>query len=358
MSSSIPASHELRTPAGTSAEITVRGEWITVPALRVDSTTIIATGKWLKTASILDEEWSDMEIEEPGLCIEALKKHGPHMLRADLFTFSQKLPATAPKYRYTMELESVAAIRVTAFKDWWDGLPQATRKNVRRSEKRGVETKLRELDDELVQDIVELTNDSPVRQGKRFAHYGKSFEQVKKNQSTFLGRCGFICAYSGKELIGMAKIVYCGETAAILQFLPKASQQDKRPANALMAKMVEVCESKGISYLVYGLYNYGNKRGTSLLEFKVRNGFREYFVPRFYVPLSLKGSLSLKLNLHRGAVGILPNRLIATALWLRKNWYSVRGFLGRRSSTLEQPNRIRPMERSIPPAGSNQDLES
>ena len=358
MSSSIPAPHELRTPTGVSAEISVKGEWINVPALQVDSTTIIATVKWLKTASILHEEWSAIQSKEPELCAEALKKHEAHTLRADLFTFSQKLPETEPKYPYAMELESIAAIRITTFKDWWDGLPQVTRKNVRRSEKRGVEVKLRELDDELVQDIVELTKDSPVRQGKHFAHYGKSFEQVKKDQSTFLGRCDFICAYSEKELIGVAKIVYCGETAAILQFLPKASQQDKRPANAMMAKMVEVCEAKGIPYLVYGLYNYGNKRGTSLLEFKVRNGFHEYFVPRFYVPLSLKGSLTLKLNLHRGAVGILPNRLIAAALRLRKGWYSVLGFLGRRSSTLEQPNRIRQMERSIPPAGSNQDLES
>ena len=37
--------------------------------------------------------------------------------------------------------------------------------------------------------------------------------------------------------------------ASILQFLPKASQQDKRPANALIAKAVEICETKGISHL-------------------------------------------------------------------------------------------------------------
>ena len=34
----------------------------------------------------------------------------------------------------------------------------------------------------------------------------------------------------------------------------------------LIAKMVEVCEAKGISHLIYGMYNYGNKRNSSLLQ--------------------------------------------------------------------------------------------
>ena len=135
-----------------------------------------------------------------------------------------------------MEFESIAAIHITSFKDWWDKLPQVTRKNVRRSEKRGVVASVRQFDDGLVQDIVELTKDSPVRQGKRFLHYGKGFEQVKKDQSTYLGRCDFICAYSEKELVGMAKIIYSGQIASILQFLPKVGQEDKRPANALDRK--------------------------------------------------------------------------------------------------------------------------
>ncbi len=358
MRSSVLAPGEPHAPTDTSVEISVKGEWIKVPALQIDGATIIVRGKWLRIAGVLDEEWSESEVENPELCVQALKRHGPLALRPDIFTFSQKLPGTTPKYSYPMELDSIAAVRLNSFKDWWDKLPQVTRKNVRRSEKRGVEVKLREFDDDLVRDIVELTKDSPIRQGKRFVHYGKTFEQVKKDQSTFLGRCGFICAYSEKELIGLAKIIYSGEVASILQFLPKASQQDKRPANALIAKMVEVCVAKGISHIIYGLYNYGNKRHSSLLEFKIRNGFEEFFVPRFYVPLTVKGSLTFKLNLHRGVVGVLPNSLIATALSFREKWYTLRGFLSRRSSTLEQSNRIRQMERSIPPAGSNQDLES
>ncbi len=358
MKSSVLAPNMPHALTETKVEISVKGEWIVIPALQVEGTNIIVRGKWLRIASVLDEEWAETELANPELCVHTLKQHGSPALCADLFTFTQKLPGTVPKYSYPMELDSVAAIRLTSFKEWWDKLPQVTRKNVRRSEKRGVEVKLRKFEDDLVRDIVELTDDSPIRQGKRFVHYGKNFEQVKKDQSTFLGRCDFICAYSEKELIGLAKIIYSGEIASILQFLPKASQQDKRPANALIAKMVEVCEAKGISHIIYGLYSYGNKRMSSLLEFKIRNGFEEFLVPRFYVPLTFRGSLSFKLNLHRGVVGVLPNGFITTALSFREKWYSLRRSLGRRSSMLEQPNSLRQMERSIPPAGSNQDLES
>lgn len=309
----------------TTVEMSVKGQWIRVPALQMGKCALISRGKWLKIATVLDEEWAETELENPDVYVQALKGQGSSALRADLFTFAQKLPEIAPKYPYPMESESVAAIRVTTFKDWWEKLHQVTRKNVRRSDKRGVKTMVKAFGDDLVRDIVDLTKDSPVRQGKRFVHYGKTFEQVKKDQSTFLSRCDFICAYSEKELIGLAKIIYSGKVASILQFLPKASQQDKRPANALIAKMVEVCEAKGISHLVYGLYNYGNKRNSSLLEFKVRNGFEEFLLPRFYVPLTIKGSVFFKLNLHRGIVGVLPNALTAAGLRIREKWYTSAG---------------------------------
>lgn len=308
----------------TDAEISVKGEWTRVPALQVGGATIVVSGKWVRTASVLDEEWLETELSRPELCVETLKKRRGGELRPDLFTFCQRLPGTEPRYSFPMESESIAAIRLISFKDWWEKLPQVSRKNVRRAEKRGVQVKVRELDDELIREIIELSNDSPVRQGKKFSHYGKSFEQVKKDQSTFLGRCEFICAYAEKELIGLVKLIYSGKLASILLFLPKTSQQDKRPANALMAKIVEICEAKGISHIVYGKYAYGNKRNSSLLEFKVRNGFEEFLVPRYYVPLTPKGALYFRLKLHRGLVGVLPTGFISAALRLRDRWYNFR----------------------------------
>ena len=74
---------------------------------------------------------------------------------------------------------------------------------------------------------------------------------------------------------------------------------DKRPANALIAKAVELCEQQGMSYLMYCNYVY-NDPESSLTEFKRRNGFEQALVPRYYVPLTLKGKIALRLGLHRG----------------------------------------------------------
>ena len=335
-----------------SIEISVKGKWIEVPALDVNGKTIIVKKKFVKLAIIEAEEWLESELEDPDLYVRTLKDRS-HRLRADIFTFAQKLPGSPPKYEYPMEWASVAAIHLTTFSDWWEKLPQESRKNVRRSQKRGVVVTVRDLDDDLVRGIIGVNNDSPVRQGTRYSHYGKTFEQVKKDQSSFLDRSAFICAYFGDELIGFMKLVFSGEVASILQILPKASHQDKRPANALIAKAVELCEARGMSYLTYGLLNYGKKRESSLKDFKVRNGFEEMLTPRFYVPLTPWGYVSMKLKIHQGLRGLLPQRVIKLAVWARTKWYSRKLFTSRCSSMPERSNCNRQTECSNPPAGSN-----
>lgn len=320
---SLAVAPEVGVVTEASVEVSDGSEWSAIPALNVHGTNIIVAGRWLRTAQIHDEAWLERKDEDPDLWVQALRAQRSPGLRADIFTFGQRLPATTPKYPYRVEMESMAAVRIVSFKDWWDQLPQVSRKNVRRSQKRGVEVSLKPLDDSLLEDIVELNKDSPVRQGKRFIHYGKTLEQTKKDQITHLDRSDFICAYSGNELIGLLKVVYANETASILTFLPKASQYDKRPANALIAKAVEICQTKGVSYLIYGKFRYGNKNQSSLLEFKQRNGFEEFLVPRYYIPLTTRGSVCLRLNLHRGLIGILPPRLINAGLNFRSMWNSV-----------------------------------
>ena len=315
------------TPATTDhhIEISIRGKWVRVPALEVGGKTLIVRGKWIKVASIHDEAWLETEVEDPEACVKRLQERGSHQFRADLFTFTQKLPATLPKYSYPLEWESVAAARTSNFREWWQNLPQETRKNVRRSQKRGVTVAVREFDDDLVGKIVELNNATPMRGGEPNAQYGKDFNQVRKDHSSFLDRSDFICAFFGEELIGLLKLVYRGNIASILNLLPKASHHDKRPANALVAKAVELCAAKGVSHLTYGLFNYGNKRDNPLREFKVRNGFEEILVPRFYVPLTTWGKLSMKLKLHRGLLGILPHRLIMLIVGTRAKWHNLKG---------------------------------
>ncbi|HXN22398.1 MAG TPA: hypothetical protein VOA41_06610 [Candidatus Dormibacteraeota bacterium] len=320
-----------QSPIENTVEISVKGKWIRVPALDVAGQSIIVRGRWPRIALIHDEIWLENEVADPELYVKSLRQCGLPALRADIFTFTQKLPATAPKYPYPVEWDSIAAIRVASFKQWWDSLPQESRKNVRRSQKRGVTVQLRMFDDQLIKDIMELNNDSKLRQGVLYSYYGRTFEETKKGYSAFLNRSEFICAYFGEELIGLAKLVYRGDIAAILTFVPKVSHSDKRPANALLAKAVELCESKGLSHLTYGMYNYGNKGHSPLREFKVRNGFEEMLVPRYHIPLTTKGKLCMKLKLHRGFVGILPHSVISFRAMARAKWYQLREELGGRN---------------------------
>lgn len=336
-----------------SIEISVKGKWINVPALRVDENVLIVKGKRVKTAVIEAEEWLETEIASPEACVRALKEQRSGGLRADIFAFSQKIPDAKPRYSYVLNWDSYAYVHVTRFDDWWTKLPQETRKNVRRSQKRGVTITVREMDDALVEDLVDLNNDSPIRQGKRFTHYGKTFEQVKKDQMSFLDRSDYICAYVEEELVGVLKLVYRGDSASILTLLSKPSHADKRPSNALLAKAVELCEAKGVPYLVYGKLNYGNKKDSSLRDFKIRHGFEEILLPRYYVPLTLWGSLCVKLGVHRGLIGVLPPGVIAAGVSVRGRCYSLWQVIRRCSSTVERSNRNRQTERSSPPAGSN-----
>ena len=324
MLSPLLAQEKSPTPKENIGEIYIKGKWVSVPALDVDGKTIVVRGRWLKMAVIRSEDWLQTELEDPEGCIRKLKEQRSSGLRADIFTFAQKPPATIPKYKYPMEWDSVAVIRLTSFKEWWEKLPQETRKNVRRSQKRGVEVSVKEFGGDLIRGLVELDNDTPVRQGLRNTQYGKSFDQVKKDYSSFLDRSDCVCAFLGNELIGFLKIVYRGEVASILNLLPKARHSDKRPANALVAKAVELCAAKGVSYLTYGMYNYGRKHDSPLREFKIRNGFGEMLIPRFYVPLTTWGALSMRAKLHRGLLGIFPHSVITLGIHLRTKWYNLK----------------------------------
>ena len=337
--------------AGVNIEISVRGQWVRVPALEIDGQVMTVKGKWLKVATIHDEWWLKTEIDDPAACVKELKAQRSQ-LRADIFTFTQKVPGSPAKYPYAFEFDSVAAARTSSFKAWWESLPQESRKNVRRSQKRGVVVRLDEFNDELAEGIAGVNNDSPIKQGEPNVHYGKSLALVRKDHESFLERSDFICAYFGNEMIGYLKLVHKGEVAAILNLGVKASHSDKRPANALIAAAVDRCEKAGVTYLTYGLYNYGNKRHSPLREFKSRNGFTEVFTPRFYIPLTLWGAISMKAKLHRGLIGLLPQSIIEMGIHARMSWYNFRQSLSRCSSMPERPTRTRQMERSIPPAGS------
>lgn len=315
-------------------EIPYKGKRLRVPLVRIGDRGIIASGKWARTAAILDEIVVEgPSVRDPEAFIDQVRKSG---LTADVFTFAQQLPEVTPKFGYPFEWDNVAAIRITSFQDWWQNrLPQESRKNVRRAAKRGVVVKVAPFDDDLVKGIQTIYNETPFRQGKRFWHFKKDLETVKQELSTYLNRSDFIAAYCNNQLIGFLKIVYVNRTGRLFHILAMNEHQDKRPMNALIAKAVEVCEQKGLSHFVYGQFTYGNKRQSSLAEFKRRNGFERIDFPRYYVPLTSKGRVFVRLKLYKGISGILPEPFLRVLLNSRA-WFCRRLLVKKRKVQRQQ----------------------
>ena len=92
--------------------------------------------------------------------------------------------------------------------------------------------------------------------------------------------------------------------------------------NAILSKSVELCAAKGIPLLVYGQFIYGRKGEDSLTVFKMHNGFKRIEIPRYYVPLSIRGRVGLCLGLHRGLSNFLPGPVLRLALKVRSKWYN------------------------------------
>jgi hypothetical protein len=113
------------------------------------------------------------------------------------------------------------------------------------------------------------------------------------------------------------KFVKVGRLAIIMQILANSSHHDKRPMNAMIAKAMEVCQQKGIEYLVYSKFQVGNKKDDDMAEFKRRNGFVPLEFPRYFVPLTTRGRVALALKLHRGVLGLLPASAIQILLKVR-----------------------------------------
>jgi hypothetical protein len=322
MLNAAPVADRIRSSIST-LKVSHRGRWVEASALELGDETIVVQGGWMKIASLHDEDWVDRELRDPELCATILREQSRAM-KADILRFSQIVPETTCRFSYPMELRSIAVAEVSRFKKWWDGLPQETRKNVRRSQKRGVTIAVKSFDSEVIEGIAAVQNETPIRQGRKYPHYGKSLDDVARDHGSFLDRSDFICAYFENELIGFLKLVYRGKIASLLQLNSKIAHYDKRPSNALLAKAVELCEARGISHLTYGLFNYGGKRHSPLRQFKERNGFCEMMIPNYYIPLTAWGELCVKLKLYRGVRELLPKNLVSTALNLRTRWYTFR----------------------------------
>ena len=280
--------------------------------MEIDSKRITIDGAIPRVAH-LDQEWFE-DVEKPEPLIDTLRKTTPV---PDIFTFWQRLPELEPRYSYRMEANAIAALPIKSYSHWWDKqIDGAARNKVRKAQKKGVEVRLANFDDRFVEGMTSIFNETPIRQGRNFLHYGKDFETVKRQFSRFLFREELFGAYLGEELVGFIMLANAGRYAVLGQIVSKIARRDLAPTNALLAKAVERCAEKGIPYLAYAYW-----LDDGLGEFKRNNGFQKFDLPRYFVPLTRKGKLALHLGLHRGWKAAIPDSITGPLKKLRKFWH-------------------------------------
>ena len=187
---------------------------------------------------------------------------------------------------------------------------------VRKAEKEGVKVSVLPQSDKLAEGIWKIYNETQIRQGRAFPHFGEPIKTVADNMyaeknSTFIG------AYISDELAGFIQMLHGDKIAILSNILSMQKYWDKSVNNALLAKVVEVCASKGERWLMYG--RIGNH--PSLDKFKENNGFVKYPITRYYIPLTGKGRLAIRLGLHQELKDALPESIKGPLLPVF-NWVS------------------------------------
>ncbi len=290
--------------------------------MMVCSRDIRVDGNLVRIARLDGDKYKFLEDPEP--VVSALRKSRE---RVDIFTFMQKLPDASVKFSYPMEWDNLAVLGISTFDEWWTKrIGFKARNKAKQAAKKGVIVREVAFDEAFARGIWEIYNESPVRQGRRFPHYGKTVEQVRQMSGTFLDTSIFIGAYLDDKLIGFIKLTTDdgGTQAGMMHIISMIRHRDKAPTNALVAQAVRSCADRNISYLVYSNFAYGKKERSSLSDFKERNGFERVNLPRYYVPLTGIGWAAYRLGLHHKFVDRLPGPLLAKARDLRYSWYKHR----------------------------------
>jgi hypothetical protein len=288
------------------------------PMMEAGGTKIQIRGSLVKIARLDGEKF--LFTDDPASIVTELRKSRS---RVDLFTFIQKVSQTTPKYSYPMEWDNLAVLPISTFDHWWNQqLGFKARNKAKQAEKKGVVIREVPFSDDLVRGIWEIYNETPIRQGRKFPHFGKDLETVHKEEATYLDRSVFVGAFLDDRLIGFIKLIwdYDGSQAGLLNIVSLIEQRDKAPTNALVARAVRICADRKTPFLVYSNFAYGKRTSDSLSDFKERNAFQRVNLPRYYVPLSPIGSVALRLGLHKKLAEHIPEWMIRRLREIRKSW--------------------------------------
>jgi hypothetical protein len=284
-------------------------------AVKNNGQTFLITGKFVKTAS-LEKEYQE-DVENPEETMRALRSAPA---KIDILKFWQRVPDSEAKFNYYKEWRQIAALRFSTYQYWWEKqINRNARRMVKRAREQGVVVSEVPFTDDLVPGMMEIFNQSPIRRGKPMRHYAKSFETVKAEMGADLSTSIFVAAHYQNELIGIFKFMLLDRYALITIILDKTAHRDKAPMNAMIGKVVEICIERNAPYLIYNLWRSGSYK-----QFQQSNGFVNFPVPEYFVPLTFKGRLALMLRLHKGIKGLLPEKVHGRLVDLRAKWSAIK----------------------------------
>lgn len=247
----------------------------------------------------------------------------------DIYTFIErkwsKTISNPPKH-WKETKDNIAFIEVTNYDDWLQKIGKKTRNMIRKAEKSGITVKTVKPDDKFAEGIWKTYNETPIRQERGFPHYGESLQHVTQVlRST--PNCTYIGAYLQEELVGFIQLVHGDNLSQISQILSMQIHWDKAVNNALVAKAIEVCATNRVRWIMYG--RIGNH--PSLDDFKRNNGFYKLELTRYYVPITRRGRITIRLGLQRDLKDSLPQSmkypLIPLYYWVSRTEMRTRLFL-------------------------------
>jgi hypothetical protein len=212
--------------------------------------------------------------------------------------------------------DNIALLHLTNYDDWWKNIGKKTRNMVRKAERSGVRTEIAEPNEGLAEGIWKIYHETPIRQERAFPHYGAPLQAVIDGLSSTRNAI-YIGAYLQNELVGFIQLINGDRIGIISQMLSLQKHWDKAINNALIAKAAEVCANNHVKSVMYG--RMGNH--PTLDNFKQSNGFCPFQLTRYYIPLTRKGKIAIKLGLHRELKDALPQAVKYPLIPLY-NWIS------------------------------------
>jgi hypothetical protein len=256
---------------------------------------------------------------------ELLQKLGE--MGTDVFTFVERrwcYEIRNPKNSWVKVDDNVALLHLRSYDEWWKNIGKKTRNMIRKAGKKRIRTNVAEPNEKLAEGIWRIYNEAPIRQERHFQLFGTTSHQVKTTLRS-ARNCTYIGAYFQDELAGFIRLVQGDNITIISQILSLKKHWNKAVNNALIAKAIEVCASKCVKWMMYG--RMGDFSHSSLDNFKQSNGFSRFKLTRYYIPLTRKGTLAIKLGLREEIADMLPPSikygLIPIYNWFSRNGISV-----------------------------------